>query len=167
MSNAMGNFREREVEYNGKTQIEYQTAARLVRLGKESPNLNYVNAQGVKKNYILNTIEVDMPGGKTKQFSAMCYEANYKPEARKDFAEGDDEPLEVGVSYLTTLRFGEDGTPNLQMSHLTNANRATADDFAFLVQGKDGALEFESESDEAKTEAAKALEGAPEENGTN
>lgn len=149
MSNAMSKFKSREVEYNGVKSIEYQTAAKLVSIGKWNEKL--INSNG--KKYILNTIEVDVPTG-VKRFTAMCYENNYRPESRKDFANGDDQPLKIGESYLTTLRFGEDGEPNLQMSHLTNANRATADDFAFLVRDEDGTLSLE------KAEKA-AIQGAP------
>lgn len=131
----LNNWKETESEYEGKITKEWQTSAKLISIG----NTELSNTNGNK--YKINIIEVDMPTGK-KQFTAMCYERNYKPELRKNFLKGDDKPMEEGKPYLTTMRLDQTGTPQLQVSHLTNGNRAQATDFDFLVRAEDGSLEL-------------------------
>lgn len=67
-------------------------------------------------------VKFNLPNGKMVERSAICYASNYNYG------------LKVGESYLTTLSFDDEGEPQLRMSHLTNANRATVEDFAGLLQ---------------------------------
>ena len=55
----------------------------------------------------------------------MCYASNYEYG------------IEEGRDYLCNLSFTEKGNPQINMSHLTNAERASTEDFAGLFQVKE------------------------------
>lgn len=143
-----------ESTYQGETQIDYQFASKLIRMGKENDKLVQTNTKGEKKKYVIADIEMPLPDGKMVTRSARCFEGNYN---HADIINGEQPAMKAGDSYLTTLRFREDGTPDLQLSHLTNANRATADDFKalFLASGRD--------VDSVTVEEVAATAGAPTE----
>ncbi len=121
------------------------------------------------KQFIINTVEITKPNGKVGQMTVLCYEGNYN---HPDIQSGEAKPLEEGKSYLTTIRFDEEHKPQLQMSHLTNANRPTTDDFKELFASagipftsmKVEGLEEEDTAEvrENQAERAEAGAGAPE-----
>jgi hypothetical protein len=138
---------------------EFQTSAKLLEVGRWNEELVLKNDN--KTKFIINNIEIELPNGKTVDRSAMCFEGNYNPQARKD---GSTQPLEVGKSYLTILRFDEQNKPQLQMSHLTNANRATSNDFAELYAEMGLAIpasNIKVEEVQARSETTTAGKGAP------
>ena len=141
-------------EYEGVERTEYQLAGKLISMG--TPNEKNKNTNG--KGFIINTVRIPLPNGKEVDRTAICYEGNY---AHPDIKAGKAEALKIGGSYLTTLRKDEEGNPQLQMSHLTNANRASAADFAgledmFEAAGEAGAT--------IKSVETAETEGAPVEN---
>lgn len=108
---------------NGRVVPEHTvltTAAKLLYIGKENNQL--VNTNG--KKYIINHVQMKGFTGDTIETGAMCYEGNYNPALRNDPVNTD--PLEVGMSYLLTMRQDEMGRPQLQMSHLPSVNRISA-----------------------------------------
>lgn len=118
-------YRQVESTYQGVTSTDYQFASKLLRMGTESP----LNKNSNGKQFVICDIEMPLPDGKKVTRTAFCYEGNYN---HQDIKNGNALPMEVGKEYLTTLRFREDGTPDLQLSHLSNANRASAEDFKAL-----------------------------------
>ena len=59
----------------------------------------------------------------------MCFASNYKYG------------VEIGKAYLCNLSFDEEGNPQIRMSHLSNADRASANDFEGLLQAKEQFIE--------------------------
>jgi hypothetical protein len=54
--------------------------------------------------------------------SAICYASNY------------DYGIEEGENYLCNLSFDDNNEPQINMSHLRNSERATAEDFSGLLK---------------------------------
>tara|TARA_R110002049_G_scaffold306078_1_gene503950 strand:+ start:8283 stop:8651 length:369 start_codon:yes stop_codon:yes gene_type:complete len=97
-------------------EVEFLFNATLLEIGKsELENSN-------KKIFKIVTIKFQLPDGDEVERSAMCYQSNYEYG------------IEIGRDYLCNLSFDEDATPQIRMSHLTNADRATANDFSGLLQ---------------------------------
>lgn len=143
---------------------EYQTNCKLVSVGTWNEKL--VNSNGAK--FIINTIEFPMADGSTRNVTCLCYEKNYDPSKRREDQHKD--PLTEGKSYLTTMRWDEQGNLQLQMSHLTGGERLTTADIQaqFEAMGlpipehaKISIQEPVTEDAETAQAAEKALEGAP------
>ena len=75
-----------------------------------------------EKLFKVVTLKFNLPDGEEVERTAMCYQSNYQYG------------IEEGKNYLCSLSFDEDGNPQIRMSHLTNADRATTDDFSGLLQ---------------------------------
>ena len=112
----MTKYKEILNEETGK--IEFIFNATLVQIGET------VLQNSNEKDYKIVTIGFDLPGGKKVERTAMCYSSNYQ------------HGIEVGKSYLANLSFDELDTPQLRMSHLSNADRATIEDFEGLLQAE-------------------------------
>lgn len=147
--------------------IEYQTNCELVSVGTWNEKL--VNSNGAK--FIINTIKFPLADGSTRNVTALCYEKNYDPSKRREDQHKD--PLTKGTSYLTTMRWDEQGNLQLQMSHLTGGERLTTADIqdSFAAMGlpvpehaKIKITEPVSEEDVETTKAAEqaATAGAPD-----
>ena len=146
--------------------IEYQTNCELVSIGTWNEKL--VNSNGAR--YIINTIKFPFPDGKTRNVTALCYEKNYDPSQRREDQHKD--PLTTGTSYLTTMRWDEQGDLQLQMSHLTGGERLTTADIQaqFAAMGlevpehaKITIIEPETEETQANIIAEEAAsQGAPD-----
>jgi len=75
------------------------------------------------KPFKVVTIQFNLPDEQEEvERTAMCYQSNYQ------------HGIEVGKDYLCNLSFDQEGNPQIRMSHLTNADRATAEDFSGLLQ---------------------------------
>jgi hypothetical protein len=83
------------------------------------------------KEYKVVTLGFQLPNGKDVQRTAICYASNYEYG------------IEEGQEYLCNLSFGEQGDPHIRMSHLTNSDRASADDFVGLYELTDKLIEEE------------------------
>lgn len=117
----MTKYTEKIDEETGESVFTFN--AELVKVGET------VLKNSNEKDYKIVEVKFHLPDGKLVERSAMCYASNYE------------HGLEVGKSYLTTLSFDEEGNPQLRMSHLSNANRATAEDFASLLQVQQQVIE--------------------------
>lgn len=103
----------------------FQFNAELIKVGENTlKNSN-------EKDYKIVELKFQLPNGKQVERSAMCYASNYE------------HGVEVGKSYLTTLSFDDDEEPQLRMSHLSNANRASTEDFAGLFKAKEQVIKEE------------------------
>lgn len=110
----MTNYKQIINEETGDTQFLFY--ARLLKIGEKTlENSN-------RKTYKIVTLKFNLPGGEEVERTAMCYESNYT------------HGIEEGKDYLCNLSFTEEGDPQINMSHLSNADRATANDFAGLFQ---------------------------------
>ena len=97
-------------------EAEFLFNAKLLKIGdKELKNSN-------GKLFKIVTIKFGLPDNEEVERTAMCYQSNYQ------------HGIEVGKDYLCNLSFDGEGVPNIRMSHLTNADRATAEDFSGLLQ---------------------------------
>lgn len=74
------------------------------------------------KDYKIVTLGFQLPTGEEVQRTAICYASNYEYG------------VEQGKDYLCNLSFDEHGDPQIRMSHLMNADRASSDDFSGLFQ---------------------------------
>lgn len=74
------------------------------------------------KDYKIVTLEFELPNGKEVERTAICYASNYEYG------------IEEGKKYLCNLSFDEKGEPQIRMSHLSNASRASVGDFSGLFQ---------------------------------
>jgi hypothetical protein len=74
------------------------------------------------KDYRIVTLGFQLPSGDEVKRTAICYEANYSYG------------IEVGKDYLSNLSFNAKGEPQIRMSHLSNADRASVEDFSGLFQ---------------------------------
>ena len=108
------NYRQILNPETGKTEFNFN--ATLLKIGE------VVLRNSNEKAFKIVTLKFNLPDGEEVERTAMCFESNYSYG------------IEVGKDYLTNLAFDEEGTPQLRMSHLTNADRATADDFSGLIQ---------------------------------
>ena len=95
------------------------TAQFQAKLVSELSEKVLTNSNG--KNYRICTVEFENSKGDIQQSSASIYEGNYS------------KGVTVGKTYLTQVSI-VDSKAYLQMSHLENAARATADAFGFEVE---------------------------------
>ena len=110
----MTNYKQIQNQETGETEFLFN--ARLLKIGKREME----NSNG--KLFKVVTLEFNLPDGEKVNRSAICYQANYKYG------------IEEGKEYLCNLSFDDKGDPQIRMSHLSNADRATADDFSGLLQ---------------------------------
>jgi hypothetical protein len=95
---------------------EFLFNAKLLQIGEKTlENSN-------KKGYKIVTLKFNLPSGEEVERTAMCYASNYEYG------------VETGKDYLCNLSFSETGEPQIRMSHLNNADRATVSDFSGLFQ---------------------------------
>ena len=95
---------------------EFSVNATLLKVGENV--LQNSNA----KDYKIVTLGFQLPNGEDVQRTAICYSSNYS------------HGVEVGKDYLSNLSFDAKGEPQIRMSHLNNADRASAEDFSGLFQ---------------------------------
>ena len=117
----MTNFKEILNEETGEKQFLFN--AKLLKIGEKTLE----NSNG--KNYKIVTLKFNLPTGEEVERSAMIYQANY------------DYGIEVGKSYLCSLTFDGDASPQISMSHLNNVSRVTKDDFSGLFQVQEQLIE--------------------------
>ncbi len=106
----------KQIENPETGETEFLFNATLAKIGKS------VLENSNEKLFKVVTLKFNLPDGEEVERTAMCYQSNYQ------------HGIEVGKDYLTNLAFDEEGIPQLRMSHLSNADRATASDFAGLQQ---------------------------------
>ncbi|GHC46708.1 hypothetical protein [Ulvibacter litoralis] len=108
----------REITNDISGESEFLFNATLLKIGENTlTNSN-------DKDYKIVTLRFDLPDGEEVERTAMCYASNYI------------HGVEVDKSYLCNLSFDGEGSPQIRMSHLSNANRASTNDFAGLFQAK-------------------------------
>ena len=95
---------------------EYLFNAKLLKIGEN------VLKNSNEKEFRIVTLGFNLPSGEEVERTAICYESNYQYG------------INIDKSYLTNLSFDTKGNPNLRMSHLSNADRVSKDDFAGLFQ---------------------------------
>ena len=117
----MTKYKEIINEETGEKQFLFN--ARLLKIGEKTLE----NSNG--KEYKIVTLKFNLPTGEEVERSAMCYASNYEYG------------IEEGRDYLCNLSFTEEGNPQINMSHLTNAERASAEDFAGLFQLQEQLIE--------------------------
>lgn len=110
----MDNYKETVNKTTGKTEFLFN--AKLLKIGEK------VLENSNKKEFRIVTLEFKLPNGEEAERSGICYASNY------------DYGIETGKSYVCNLSFDEEGNPQLRMSHLSNADRASKDDFSGLFQ---------------------------------
>jgi len=102
---------------NLKTGVsEFLFNAKLLKIGEN------VIKNSNSKDYRIVTLEFELPNGEQVQRTAICYASNYEYG------------IEEGKDYLSNLSFDEKGEPQIRMSHLNNADRASVEDFSGLFQ---------------------------------
>ncbi len=106
----------RKIENPETGETEFLFNATLLKIGKSV--LENTN----EKMFKVVTLKFNLPDEQEVERTAMCYQSNYQYG------------IEVGKDYLCNLSFDPEGNPQIRMSHLTNADRATADDFSGLLQ---------------------------------
>lgn len=112
----MTEYREITNEISGESEFLFN--ATLLKIGENI----LTNSNG--KDYKIVTLGFDLPDGEEVERTAMCYASNYEYG------------VEVGKGYMCNLSFDEEGNPQIRMSHLSNADRASANDFVGLFQAK-------------------------------
>ena len=117
----MTKYREITNETSGESEFLFN--ATLLKLGEKT--LSNSN----EKKYKIVTLEFNLPNGEEVERTAMCFASNYKYG------------VEIGKAYLCNLSFDEEGNPQIRMSHLSNADRASANDFEGLLQAKEQFIE--------------------------
>ena len=95
---------------------EFSFNATLLKIGEN------VIQNSNDKDYKIVTLGFQLPSGDEVQRTAICYQANYSYG------------IEVGKDYLSNLSFDSKGEPQIRISHLMNADRASAEDFSGLFQ---------------------------------
>ena len=110
----MTEYKEIVNEETGKKQFLFN--AKLIKIGEKV----LLNANS--KEYKIVTLGFNLPSGENVKRSAMCYASNYN------------NGIQEGNEYLCNLSFDEEGNPHINMSHLTNADRASREDFAGLLE---------------------------------
>ena len=108
-------------ELTGEKQFLFN--AKLLKIGEKTLE----NSNG--KNYKIVTLKFNLPSGEEVERTAMCYNSNYK------------HGIEEGKDFLCNLSFTEEGEPQINMSHLNNAARASANDFSGLFQVQEQFIE--------------------------
>jgi len=120
----MTNYKEIINELTGEKEFLFN--AKLLKMGETILE----NSNGTE--FKIATIGFELPNGDAVQRTAICYASSYE------------QGVEVDENYLCNLSFSEeDGEPQLRMSHLSNALRATSDDFAGLVEMKQQVIQPE------------------------
>ena len=117
----MTKYREITNETSGESEFLFN--ATLLKIGEKT--LSNSN----EKKYKIVTLEFNLPNGEEVERTAMCFASNYEYG------------VEIGKAYLCNLSFDEEGDPQIRMSHLSNADRASANDFAGLFQAKEQFIE--------------------------
>jgi hypothetical protein len=117
----MTKYREITNETSGESEFLFN--ATLLKIGEKT--LSNSN----EKKYKIVTLEFNLPNGEEVERTAMCFASNYEYG------------VEIGKAYLCNLSFDEEGEPQIRMSHLSNADRASANDFAGLFQAKEQFIE--------------------------
>ncbi len=103
--------------FNPETgEAEYQFGAKLLQVGETVLQ----NSNG--KDFKIVNLQFNLPSGEMVERSAICYASNY------------DHGIEPGKTYVSSLSFDLDGDPQLRMSHLTQSERASKDDFKLLIR---------------------------------
>ncbi|MEB8328316.1 hypothetical protein OO009_03035 [Flavobacteriaceae bacterium KMM 6897] len=106
----------KQIQNSETGETEFLFNAKLLKIGKsELANLN-------EKLFKVVTLIFNLPEGEEVERTAMCYKSNYQYG------------IEEGKDYLCNLSFDSEGKPQIRMSHLTNADRASAEDFSGLLQ---------------------------------
>jgi hypothetical protein len=119
----MTNYKENINKKTGETEFLFN--AKLLKVGEKTlKNSN-------DKIYKIVTLKFNLPSGEEVERTAMCYASNYEYG------------IEVGKDYLCNLSFSQEGSPQINMSHLNNADRATASDFSGLFQVQQQLIEDE------------------------
>jgi hypothetical protein len=95
---------------------EFLFTATLLKIGEN------IIQNSNKKDYKIVTLGFKLPNGEEVQRTAICYASNY------------DYGIEEGENYLSNLSFTKEGEAQLSMSHLSNADRASVEDFSGLFQ---------------------------------
>ena len=117
----MTKYREITNETSGESEFLFN--ATLLKIGEKT--LSNSN----EKKYKIVTLEFNLPNGEEVERTAMCFASNYEYG------------VEIGKAYLCNLSFDEEGNPQIRMSHLSNADRASANDFEGLLQAKEQFIE--------------------------
>ena len=110
----MTKYKQIENPETGETDFLFN--ATLLKIGKS------VLENSNEKLFKVVTLKFNLPDGEEVERTAMCYQSNYQYG------------IEEGKDYLCNLSFDEEGKPQIRMSHLSNSERATADDFSGLLQ---------------------------------
>lgn len=110
----MTNYRQIQNLKTGKNEFLFN--ATLLKIGEK------VNQNSNSKDYKIVTLRFELPSGEEVERSAICYASNY------------DYGIEEGENYLCNLSFDDNNEPQINMSHLRNSERATAEDFSGLLQ---------------------------------
>jgi len=97
-------------------ETEFQFNATLLKIGKS------VLENANEKQFKVVTLKFNLPDGEEVERTAICYQSNYQYG------------IEEGKDYLCNLSYDNDANPQIRMSHLSNADRASAEDFAGLLQ---------------------------------
>lgn len=115
-----------------KEKIDKETGKKIFQFNAELIKVGEKTLENSNENeFKIVELKFQLPNGDKVERSAMCYASNYE------------HGIEVGKSYLTTLSFDANGEPQLRMSHLSSAERASSDDFAGLFQAKEQLIEEE------------------------
>ncbi len=106
----------KQIENPETGEMEFQFNATLLKIGKS------VLENANEKQFKVVTLKFNLPDGEEVERTAICYQSNYKYG------------LEEGKDYLCNLSYDNEANPQIRMSHLSNADRASAEDFAGLLQ---------------------------------
>ena len=110
----MTKYKEIINQETGEKQFSFN--AKLIKIGEKT----LINSND--KDYKIVTLKFNLPNGEEVERSAMCYASNYEYGIKE------------GKNYLCRLSFSKDGDPQITMSHLNNAERASSSDFSGLFQ---------------------------------
>ncbi|QBA63668.1 hypothetical protein [Muriicola soli] len=106
----------KQIENPETGETEFLFNAKLLKIGKS------ILENSNDKLFKVVTLKFNLPDGEEVERTAMCYQSNYQYG------------IEEGKDYLCNLSFDENSDPQIRMSHLTNADWATAHDFSGLLQ---------------------------------
>ncbi len=107
-------YRQIQNPETGKTEFNFN--ATLLKIG------DVVLENTNEKPFKVVTLKFNLPDGEEVERTAISYKSNYQYG------------IEAGKDYLCNLSYDNEANPQIRMSHLTNADRATAADFAGLQQ---------------------------------
>lgn len=120
----MDNYKETVNKTTGRTEFLFN--AKLLKIGEKT--LENSNSKAFK----IVTLGFKLPSGEQVERSGVCYESNYQYG------------VELNKSYLCNLSLDDEGNPQLRMSHLSNADRASKDDFSGLFQVSEQLIDAEA-----------------------